>query len=154
MSRDAAYQVMVFNLASGAAQTADLYHIIPTVFLFEGWAFAYDAAEGGTNDTVTVKIDYTTDGSVFTSLKAVNSNTAGLLDSGAPLVVFRNPGNPASAGVAWGAETNPANVRIPANATIRCEFVTAGTSPPAMRVLIYGKWLQVVSTDVPTANVA
>lgn len=141
MSRDSAYAVLDFAIPAAAAATVLRYYALPARYLFEGWGFMYDATEGGTDNTVTIAIAYTIDGTNFTTLKAVNSNTAGLLDSAAPLVVVRNPSNPGSAGATWGAESSPTNVALPEKAVIRVSFVTAGTSPVAMRVFVYGKYL-------------
>lgn len=146
MSRDASYVEYKFGFAAGAATLYD-YWSVPARFLFQGWAWVYGdglstfAAEGGTDNTVTVTIDYTVDGTNFVALKPVNGNTAGWLDSGAPGVLFRNPSNPASAGVAWGAESSPTDVVVPANATIRVKCITAGTSTPISHVYVYGHFI-------------
>ena len=143
MSRDSGYIQLNFRTPAAAAATTDFYHATHSVFLFEGWEWYYEAAEANTNNTVTVAIAYATDGTTFTNMKAVNSNAAGLLDSAAVLVPVRNGANPASGGAAWGAESSPADVRVPANAIIRVEFITAGTGTiPAIVVNIFGMYIQ------------
>lgn len=144
MSRDAAYTTFISKTVAGAAATYTHYFGVHTRFKFEGWGHMYEAAEGGTDNTITVAIAYTVDGSNYTTLKAVNSNTAGLLDSGAPNVLFRNRSNPGSAGATWSAESVPTAVDIPANAVIRVTFITAGTSPVAQQVIVYGHYLATV----------
>lgn len=152
MSRDSDYTSLNFSFAAATQGTVSKYRSISVPFLFEGWDFMYETTEANADNTVTVAIAFTIDGSNFTTLKAVNSNTAGLGDSGAALLPFRNPSNPASAGVAWGAESSPTDVRVPvtsatyataiAPATVRVTLITAGTGTiPAIQVNVYGKFL-------------
>lgn len=144
MSRDSQYAPIRFRQAAAAAGTVTSYYSVPTVFLAEGWTFMYETAEPNTDNTVTVALSYTVDGTNFTTIKAVNTNTAGLLDSAAPLVVVRNPTNPGSAAATWGAAADMTDVRVPEKATIRCVVITAGTGTvPAIEIQLYGKFIKV-----------
>ena len=156
MSRDSQYDNLVFSTAAASAGTTYAYVSVHAPFVMEGFEWWYGAADGiaqatgltveaNTDNTIKLAVAYATDGSTFTGVRVLVpnfTNAAGLLDSAAPGVPLRNPSNPGSGGAAFGAETALTAVRVPSNAIIRVQFITAGTSTiPPQSVRVYGKFL-------------
>lgn len=153
MSRDKDYFSTTFRTAAASAATATAYFPLsfsgpigaagngaktPAVFLFKGAGWMYESAEANTDNAVRFVLDYTTDGSAFTTIfDSGSTNTLGLLDSGAIIITRENFTSPGVAGVA--AATTMTETRVPNLATLRCRTITSGTSTiPAIQLQVYG----------------
>lgn len=136
MARDNDIAVLSARAAAAAAGTVNVFIPVGSrPLLFNGFNWMYETAEANTDNTLNFKIEFTTDGTAFTTMQAVGANAMGLLDTGAPDVEFVNRISAAAGGNAAAAAAAPAQVRVPANAVIRTQIVTAGTGTiPAIQV--------------------
>ena len=126
----------LITAATAGAQSR--YFAVTQTFYFQGFCWFYESTEANSDNTLDFVIDYTTDGTNFTTLHT-NANAVGFLDTGAPLVVFENMGNAGSAGGAAVAVT-PTGARVPAGATLRVTCTTAGTGTiKAMQFDVFGQ---------------
>lgn len=134
------------EIAAASAGTVTKYDLIDRAVNIKSIMWTYESTETNADNTVDYKLDYTTDGTNFTTVFD-NINPNGLLETAAPLVNNVNKGNAASSGVA-GADltttfqaesTVGSTYRVPAGATLRFAVVTAGTGTvKAMDFVIVG----------------
>lgn len=131
-------KVYTFRAAAAAAATDTQYKTVTGTFIFTGFEWMYESTEANADNTLDFVLDYTTDGTNYTALYT-NANPMGLLNTGAPLVGFRDTADAASSGAA-GTSVTPTVVRVPANAVLRCRLTTAGTGTiPAVQMDIIGQ---------------
>lgn len=126
-----------FEIAAAAAGTVSKYRTLDKKFRFKGWTWMYESTEANADNKVDFVIDYTTDGTNFTTLYS-NGNPQGLLNTSAPLVGNINTGSGVTDGGAGVVQT-PTEAEVAAGAVLRVTVVTAGTGTiPAIQVDVNG----------------
>jgi len=132
------YDTIEKEKPAAAAGTVTVYHAVANPFFVHGYEWFYETAEANVDNTFDFAVEYTTDGSAFTVIKA-NDNPNGLLNTAAPLVNLDRRADAASSGAAAAAAENFAPIRVPGNAVIRFQLITAGTGTiPLIHLAIYG----------------
>lgn len=120
-----------FTIPAAVAGAVTKYTMLERPVVLKSFDWAYDSTETNADNTIIGKIDYTLDGTNFTTVFDGTTTTTGLLDTSAPLVVNVNKWNSvvaAGPGVDGGKFTNPASLlKIPAGAMVRIVVTTAGT---------------------------
>ena len=158
MSRAKDFQEFRFRTAAASAATDTQYLPVSDyvgtsvlaeparAFLASGFSWMYESTEANADNTIDFVIDYTTDGSTYTTIHT-NANTVGLLDTSAILTMNTMIGDAAiaaAAGVAivrlsGSASAALPNVRVPGEAVIRYRMTTAGTGTiPAIQFVLFG----------------
>ena len=158
MSRSKDFTEFRFRTAAASAATDTQYLPISDyvgtsvlaeparAFLASGFSWMWEGSEGNADNTIDFVIDYTTDGTNYTTIHT-NANTIGLLDTSAAQVVNTMIGDAAiaaAAGVAivrlsGSASAALPNVRVPGDAVLRYRMTTAGTGTvPAIQFVLFG----------------